>query len=245
MLWTLPQLEQLQPAQVVRAHTSPLHLERRALVQEAETIGAQGGLAWETQRINQVLRHQSQRLDKIFNFAPLMEQGGLLPPVLIKGHRQAHYGPDLIRTARAVYRIVQPASFHSVIPNWRSTLIRHFRAPGLDTIPPALLPHNGRQRQIWDRAAALGWGAGVAEAHSIYRQDLARLTMDLTGMIQFQRLLNEGKVSTPVMAVAHLGIERGERLDGEAQRMAVGVAERRITRPAGFQSPRHWRVLPR
>ena len=46
MLWTLPQLEQLQLTQVVQAHTSPLHLERRALVQEAETIGAQGGLAW-------------------------------------------------------------------------------------------------------------------------------------------------------------------------------------------------------
>ena len=245
MLWTLPQLEQLQPAQVVRAHTSPLHLERKALVQEAETMGAQGGLAWETQRINLALQSQSAHLDKIFNFAPMMGQGGLLPPVLIKGHRQAHYGPDLIRTARAVYRIVQSATFHSVTPTWRSYLIRHFRAPSLATIPPALLPHNGRQRQIWERAAAFGWSAGVEEAHSIYRQDLSRLTMDITGMIQFQRLLDEGKVSTPVMAVAHLGIERGERLDGETQRMAVGVAERRITRPAGFQSPKHWRVLPR
>jgi defect-in-organelle-trafficking protein DotC len=245
MLWTLPQLEQLQPAQVVQGHTSPLHLERKALVREAETIGAQGGLAWETRQINGVLQSQSAHLDKIFNFAPLMDQGGLLPPVLIKGHRQAHYGPDLIRTARAIYRMVQPATFHSVTPTWRSYLIRHFRAPSLASIPLALLPHNDKQRQIWERAAALGWGAGMEEAHSIYRQDLARLTMDVTGMIQFQQLLIEGKVSTPVMAVAHLGIERGERLDGEAQRMAVGVAERRITQPAGFQAPRHWRVLPR
>lgn len=245
MIWSLPQLEHLQPAQVVQAHQSPLHLESKALVQEAETIGAQGGLAWETRRINEVLDARSARLDKIFNFAPLMERGGLLPPVLIKGHRQAHYGPDMIRTARAVYRIVTPASFHSVTPTWRSYLIRHFRAPSLATIPPALLPHNARERAIWVRASALGWDAGIQEAHSIYRQDLARLTMDVTGMIQFQRLLLEHKVSSPVMAVAHLGIERTERRDGEAQRMAVGVAERRITRSAGFASPKHWRVLPR
>lgn len=245
MLWTLPQLEQLRPAQVAQAHRSPLHLERKALAQEAETIGAQGGLASETHAINLVLRSQSARLDKVFNFAPLVERGGLLPPVLIKGHREAHYGPDLIRTAQAVYRIVQPATFHSVTPTWRSYLLRHFQAPSLADIPPALLPHNAAQRRIWERAAALGWSAGVMEAHSIYRQDLARLSMDLTGMIQFDRLLIEGKVSTPVMAVAHLGIERGERLDGEAQRMAVGVAERRITRPAGFQAANDWRVLPR
>lgn|GEM_PF-5008285 len=66
----------------------------------------------------------------------------------------------------------------------------------------------------------------MEEAHSIYRQDLARLSMDITGMIQFQHLLIEGKVSTPVMAVAHLGIERGERFDGEAQRKAVRMAIR-------------------
>jgi defect-in-organelle-trafficking protein DotC len=222
-----------------------LHLESKALIQEAETIGAQGGLAWETHRINAILRSRSAKLDKVFNFAPLMEPGGLLPPVLIKGRRQAHYGPDMIRTARAVYRIVVPATFHSVTPTWRSYLIRHFRAPNLANIPPALLPHNARERKIWIHAAAVGWNAGVEEANSIYRQDLARLTMDVTGMIRFQRLLLEHKVSSPVMAVAHLGIERTEHVDGEAQKMAVGVAERRITRPAGFQGARHWRVLPR
>lgn len=95
------------------------------------------------------------------------------------------------------------------------------------------------------QAAARGWAAGLQEAHILYREDLARLAMDLTGMIHYQRLLLEGKVAQPVVAVAHLGVERGQRLDGVPQRMAVGVAEHRITRPAGFQAPRHWRILPR
>lgn len=245
-MWTLPQLEHLRPTTALAAHAaSPLHLERKALAQEAETFGAQGGLAAETHVINQGLNTQSKRLDQVFNFAPLVEKGGIMPPVIIQGSRQAHYAPNVIRIADAVYLIVRPASFHSVTPTWRSSLLRHFRQPSLQDIPPALLPHTAAQRVIWTRAAARGWAAGLQEAHILYREDLARLTMDLTGMIRYQRLLLEGKVAQPVVAVAHLGVERGQHLDGVPQRMAVGVAEHRITRPAGFQTPRHWRVLPR
>lgn len=249
-MWTLPELqnltktEQLQ-VQHLKKNETPLNLRKKAIVQTAESFGAQGGLAARSREIDQTLDGVAPQLDRVYNFSSLTLPGNVLPPV-IEGGRQARVvHADAMRTSVQDYRIVIPARFVSVLPTWRDYLYLSYKEPRLSTIPPALLPHNQMEEVWWKKAAALGWQAGEQEADALFRNGLARLTRDETGMIRYRRLMLAGEVKPPMIERANLGVERDERVLDRPARMQVGVTLHRITLPAGFAPPKDWRVLPR
>lgn len=249
-MWTLPQLQDLTATQQIHAqHTkknsTPLHLRKKAIEQTAESYGAQGGLAWESQAIDQQLDQIHSQLDRVYNFAPLALPGNVLPPVIEGGHQARLVHAGALRTSVQSYRIVIPARFVSVLPTWRGYLYLQFRSPKLRDIPPALLPHNHIEEVWWKRAAAIGWASGEEEANALFRDGLARLTRDMTGMIQYRKLLLSGEVKPPMIEEANLGVERDERVLDRPARMQIGVTLHRITLPAGFAPPSDWKVLPR
>ncbi len=246
-MWTLPDLQQMDSAQQVQVqkHHTPMNLQKKAITQEAESYGAQGGLAYRAAQIDARLDNEAPWLDRIYNFAPLAIAGSVLPPVIESGAQARVIHADALRTETKAYRMVIPARYVSVMPTWHEFLMFHYRQPKLSEIPPAMLPHNAQQRAWWRDAAAIGWSAGEIQADAEYHNGLARLTRDLTGMIRYRRLMIEGKVQPPMIEQANLGIERDEAVLGRPARMQVGVTLHRITLPAGFASPKDWRVLPR
>lgn len=249
-MWTLPQLQDLTATQQSHAehrkkNATPLQLRKKAIEQTAETYGAQGGLAWESQQIDQKLHQVAGQLDRVYNFAPIALPGNVLPPVIEGGREARLVHADALRTSVQDYRILIPARFVSVLPTWRSYLEQRFPAPRLADIPPALLPQNRQESIWWKQAAAVGWQAGEEEANGLFRDGLARLTRDVAGMIRYRRLLLSGEVQPPMVEQANLGVERDERVLDRAARMQVGVTLHRITLPAGFAPPKDWKVLPR
>lgn len=249
-MWTLPQLQDLTAQQQIHAehvkkNATPLRLRKKAIEQTAETYGAQGGLAWESRQIDRQLDQVAGQMDRVYNFAPMALSGNVLPPVIEGGHLARVVHADALRTSLQDYRIVVPARFVSVLPTWRSYLYQRFQAPHLRDIPPALLPHNRTEEIWWKQAAALGWQAGEEEANGLFRDGLARLTRDVTGMIRYRQLLLAGEVQPPMIERANLGVERDERVLDRPARMQVGVVLHRITLPAGFAPPKEWKVLPR
>lgn len=249
-MWTLPELQNLTKTeqmhvQHLKKNETPLQLRKKAIVQTAESFGAQGGLASRSRNIDDQLNLVATQLDRVYSFVPLALPGNVLPPVIEGGSQSRLVRADALRTSVQDYRIVIPARFVSVLPTWRDYLYLTFKEPSLSTIPPALLPHNKAEEIWWKKAAALGWQAGEQEAGALFNNGLARLTRDETGMIRYRRLMLSGEVKPPMIERANLGVERDERVLDRAARMQVGVTLHRITLPAGFTAPKAWKVLPR
>lgn len=212
-------------------------LRQRALRQEALTVGAQGGLYYRSQQINRYLRQVAPELGRVFNFAPLMIHGSVLPPVIARVSPVSHISGDALSlvSVRAVYRILAPARLVSVTPTWRTRLWMPSRKPRPQDIPLALLPHSAKEQAIWAHNVDHGWVAGVRQADFLFRERVRRLRRSILGRLLFLRLANAGLVSVPRLAIGHYGIQVGRRV------LRDGVRLFRVTAPARFIATPGWR----
>src|SRR3546814_13720751 len=80
---------------------------------------------------------------------------------------------------------------------------------------------------------------GVKQARDIFQSDLNRLERDYTGMIRYKVLLEQGKVSAPVIAEGAMGVT-GSGLD-----MRVNDRTIRITRDPNRETDAcRWHARP-
>ena len=180
----------------------------QAIQDTALSVGAQAGLYWRAQHINEILQDHSKQLDQIFNFNRLMLSDHVLPPVLQSSEKNFKLdGIDTIRLSDELYIIRSQARFVTTPPNWREYLWLNYKTP--DTPPDNMLPKTRGERTIWRNYVAIGWQQGVEQADLILRDNLARLTRDVKGMILYRKLLAENMVSKPFVAKNNLGITGG------------------------------------
>lgn len=218
-------------------------LRASAMRDSALAYGAQGGLAWGSREINQMLERQAPNLDRTFDFNRLMirQPGGVsvLPPVISEGrdtYEQADAGRT-IRVADRYYEIVEQSRFAPTAPLWHEYLVRIFETPR--TPPSELLPQDSNDRDLWRRYVAEGWAEGEKQAREIFRADLARLERDYTGMVRYAEMLQRGQVSSPLVANQTLGVT------GSGQNMRVNDTVHRITRDPrlNVREGRDWKAL--
>ena len=176
----------------------------------ALSVGARGGLAARTEQINAEVEDQTEYLNSIFNFQGLMLDNNVLPPVLVEGRDALNLdGPYSIRIADRNYRIVKQARFVTAVPTWQDYLVVPVQQP---TEPDkSLLPKRNDREEIetWKEYSRKGWEQGIAQADTIYSENLARLKRDYTGMIRYRKLLAQNMVSPPLVAEKDLGITGG------------------------------------
>lgn len=185
------------------AITSQIRL--KALEDTAMSIGAQGGLAWASQKINERLEKDKWFLETAYNFNGMMLSHGVLPPVLVEGDNSLNLAnTETIRIADKTYKIIAQARFATTPPNWREYLWLNFQKPELPH--KFLLPRDKDEHKIWKAAVQKGWEKGIQQAYSIFRQDLARLKRDFAGMILYRKLLQEKMVSPPYVSRTMLGV---------------------------------------
>ncbi len=176
----------------------------------ALSLGARGGLAARTEQINEELEDQADYLESVFNFQGLMLDNNVLPPVLVEGRDALNLeGPYSIRIADRNYRLVKQAKFVTAVPTWQDYLIVQVKKPE----PPdkSLLPKDDDEEEImiWHEYTRIGWEQGIAQADSIYAENLARLKRDYTGMIRYRKLLAQNMVSPPLVAEKEMGVTGG------------------------------------
>jgi len=179
-----------------------------ALKETALSTGAQAGLAYRSKQINATLEKHATYMDYVFNFNLLLMDHNVLPPVLVEGDNSLSLDdPTTIRIADRTYQIVSQARFVTTPPTWRNYLWLTYTKPQVPN--NSLLPENADERTIWKRYAAEGWQQGIIQADDMYKQNLALLKRDYTGMVRYKFLLTQHMINAPYVARTDLGITGG------------------------------------
>jgi len=204
-------------------------LRLKAVGQAALTLGAQGGLAYESNKINNNLLQQAEHLRTIFNFDALILNHNILPPVLIEARDTLNLDdPDTIRTASRSFRVDQNAQFVTAPPTWRDYLLMSFSKPELPD--QTLLPRNEAEQVIWRDNLRTGWMSGLQQADQIFSENLGRLKQDYEGMVLYRKLLEEHMVTPPYVAATNLGVT------GDSQHLNIDDKILRISALPGLQT---------
>lgn len=214
---------------------NPIRLS--AIKQAATSLGAQGGLAWESRNLNHMLHQENIFLDQTFDFNQLLLPHNVLPPVLSESNNNLSLdNDDTLRIAEKTYRILQPARFVTAAPNWRNYLEMRFKKPG----PPddSLLPQTKAETQLWNYYLKKGWTQGIQQAEAVFTVNLNRLKRDYQGMILYRKLLTQHMVSAPFVSKAELGIT------GNADELRINDQVLRIVAHSRLQpNERQWRPV--
>lgn len=212
-------------------------LRGKALQDTAMSIGAQGGLAWASDRINVRLDKDKWSLETVYNFNGMMLSHGVLPPVLAEGDNSLNLAdPNTIRIADKTYKIISQARFATTPPNWREYLWMNYTKPELPH--KFLLPRNSEEKKVWRKYINVGWDLGIQQAYSIFQQSLARLKRDYKGMILYRKLLQENMVSPPYVSKTELGVT------GDGSDMRINDQVLRITELPKLQTDtKGWKAI--
>lgn len=242
----IPSLAQVINQAPTRRAEDPKEGEDRlrggALRDAALSYGARAGLAWESRAINAMLQGKADQIARTYDFNRAMIKGPnqsmILPPVISQANEswETSEAGRTLRVADTVFEIVEQARFAPVSPQWQTYLQRDYRSP--EPPPDSLLPRDGVEREQWARWVTEGWGQGQRQAQDIFKADLSRLERDFTGMVRYKALLEQGKVSAPVVSDAKLGTT------GTGQDMRVNDRAIRITQDPKLNVPgsAQWRA---
>lgn len=204
----LSDLEKLSTHTISQDSAAVNSIRLQALRDTAMTIGAQSGLADKAKQLNVTLEARAQHLSQVFNFDGMMLPHNVLPPVLVEGRDSLNLATeDSIRIADMTYKIENQARFATTAPTWRSYLWMDYKKPPIPDV--SLLPKNQDERKVWKRYVDKGWRQGAEQAEAIFKENLARLKRDYSGMILYRKLLAQNIVSAPFVAKTNLGVTGG------------------------------------
>ena len=200
----------------------------------ALSLGARGGLAWRSKKINLLIARHERQLDLLFNFNGLLLEHNVLPPVLIEGRQNLEQtADDIIRVSDRAYTIQQQARFVTMAPTWREYLQLHYKEPDMPDM--SMMPRNEAEKEVWDKYVDEGWQMGITQADTIFTENLGRLRRDFQGMARYRTLLAQNMVSLPYVAQINLGVTTGD------SQMAINDRVLKITALPEFNSKsREW-----
>lgn len=212
---------------------------RLAALKEAGLgYGVRAGLARRSYEIAQILTTNAPMLDGIYNFAAMLLEKNVMPPVLMESQGSLNLpDSDTFRVADATYRIEAQARFVTAPSNWRDYLLRDYSFS--NEVPMgALLPKDGTEKRVWQQFVAEGWSLGVSQANQIFETSLARLERDYKGMILYKSLLAKGMIGKPYVAEANMGVT------GSGNAININDRVLRITAKPQLQTdPSKWRPM--
>lgn len=202
-------------------------LESNQFKSAALAYGAQTGYYVRGKQINEVLKSRTQYYDKVFNFAVLQLEEGLLPPVISEGQDAYNQPSDnSVRAADKIYKIESPARLVNTVPHWQEYLYVRYTKPELPS--DAVVPKTSSQKTLWDKYVEMGWDKGVEQADNSFKSNVGRLNRDFNGMIRYKNLYERGLVTKPTVARTELGVTGG------GDEMAIGDRLVEITNKASL-----------
>ncbi|WP_235603270.1 type IV secretory system conjugative DNA transfer family protein [Piscirickettsia litoralis] len=189
-LYSLEQLNSLSNQPSYYQQEKHLNIRLRAIKDEALSLGAQAGLATESNLINKFLINYNSKLDSIFDFSQLLLNNNVLPPVISSTNNSLSVGRNsqLIRVAGRSYKIISQVKFVTAPPTWRNYLYMNYLKPSLPN--KVLLPSGEEAKKLWQKNIVKGWQKGMNQAVTIYKINLNRLVRDYTGMVLYEKTLN-------------------------------------------------------
>lgn len=222
---------------VSKASSGVTALRSQMLTDAGKTVGFRGGMAARARELTDALKARSDRLDTIFQFAPLINKNGMVSPVIVEARDLSAFAPDQIRTANRAYKIEKEERFVSVPPTWRDYLFVGLPAKGNVELPAfEARPQDSGEETIWREAVKVGWKEGQLQADAILAANFNRLTRDYAGMLLYSTLLQQGMISATRVA------EYQQAVTGDGKQIMLGDKLRRVTNKASFETdPNKWR----
>lgn len=221
-----------------------LDIRRDAQREAALSFGARGGLAKRNYEIMESLSGYEDALDRVFDFRRLLihaPSGTMIEPPIIRESIDALTVVDDGMEAAVsdrIYNISKNAKIVTAPKNWRNYL-RHDWSE-VKPPPSILWPRNEEEEIRWSNWVAEGYEEGYDQAEEMFDSNLARLTSDFNGMIQYKMLLAKGLVSSPFAMHEDRGVTGG------GEEMRIGDRAIRITQPSAFNTrPEDWKALDR
>lgn len=201
-----------------------------------QTVGFRGGKAQRAWELQQELNNQSDTLNRLYEFAPLINRQGWLPPVIVVSESLAHITDKQIRTANKVYNILVPEHFVSNPPTWRQYLLSGLTVSS--DVSSEIKPQNSAEEKVWREAIQKGWQAGRKSADRILESNFNRLTRDYTGMLRYSTLVQQGMITSPVIS------EELQSVTGSRDKLMIGDKVRDLKQRAGFElDKKRWKPV--
>lgn len=176
----------------------------KAIQELGMQVGTQAGMIDRANKIVSEVNLKSSSLDKTFLFQPLLTGDGLLPPVIdtVSQGVETKDEAQRIEFFGVSYKIVRPAIFVRVVPTWRDYIFSGLSDNRLavEKLPESLRPVTSHEKKAWGKAVEQGWQIGVAQADSIYKENLEKLKRDYVGMVRFKILESQKMVRSPVLS---------------------------------------------
>lgn len=216
------------------------NLRANAIEQEGFSIGAQAGLAWRYNQIENVLegRQIQSLLDQGFDFGRTITSQNILLPVISEAKESFEMSSDgqTARSSQTTWEIIENARITTTPPTWREYLYQYVESP--TSAPSGLMPYNRNEQQLWQMNICQGFQNGVDQANLIFTDRLTRLVRDYSGMLKFRTLAAQKIVSMPTVDEGLLGISV------QSDRVHVDDRIIRITDPVRFNDANEWQAVP-
>ena len=208
----------------------------RAMKEAATTLGIQEGYAYQVGILKSIIEQEADTYDTAFDFSALMRAGGkianeqyVIPPVISEVQNtmsQKEDGRQMVLSGK-VYTIISNVRLSSAPPDWRQYIFIDDPTP--PTAPPKdLLPKNSDEREKWKAWVDDGFNSGLEMGDIEFKDRITRLRVDFTGMARYMRLVEEGKVREPTVAIQHIN------LDGDDNTMKIRTSIYTITEDASM-----------
>ena len=175
----------------------------KAMTEHAKAVAIRSGIKSRINTIDQAIKANSRGLDAIYDFAPLMIDGKVVPPVISEANNLYNQKGDMqVNTAAKIFKIVKQARFASTATNWREYLVFPVESSAFEKyayVAGDMKPKDDIELKAWQEATMEGWDLGVNQANIILKQGMERLNRDYLGMIRFHQFVMQGKLSMPVI----------------------------------------------
>jgi defect-in-organelle-trafficking protein DotC len=101
-----------------------------------------------------------------------------------------------------------------------------------------MLPETDAEKIIWKETLVRGWSAGTIQADHEMNDRIEQLGSDYQGMIRYMRLVNEGKISEPIIAKVK------DDVSGGGNEMRINDSTYRLTSQSSLLSNvKYWKPL--
>jgi len=182
-----------------------------AIKENGLKVGIQGGMIARGKQIANETISMSSSLDRIFQFQPILDRDGFLPPIIIevKQKTETLHKAQRIEYSGVIYKVLYPARFVRIVPTWRDYLFAGLTDSKMkiDSMPNAIKPKTSIEKKAWKDAVDEGWKQGVNQANMVFVENAARLDRDYIGMLRYIYLRNEGMIKKPILSRTTDGIK--------------------------------------
>lgn len=163
-------------------------------------FGAQAGLHWRYEQLNNLVETKYRGMFDQINFRPFIQDGKILTPsILVMKDTEDYQSERKVVETKVSFIVQEEARIVSVPPTYRNYLIRHYDKP--KPVHSILKPTNNAEIELWRASVREGFEHGVKLANQIFKDGLLKLERDIEGRVNYRKMVQLKMISPAALKV--------------------------------------------